>query len=612
MKHDFVRVCALTPALALGNPERNADEIIRLIKDAAARGVEVAVFPELCVTGYTCADLFFSRELIDRAATAAKNIAAQTPKGIVAFVGVPIAQDGRLYNCAVGLSAGRVLGAVPKAELPEYGEFYEKRYFTPAFDGVKACSALGGVPIGNVLFGCSTNDKLVIGCEVCEDMWVDAPPSIQACRAGATIIVNPSASDEVIGKAEYRELLVKSLSGRLHCAYVYSDAGKGESSTDTVFAAHNIIAENGVVLDCSTPFGSGVATTDIDLGRLDVDRRKYGMKTPERTYETVRFELGDGICGNRLLRAVERYPFLPSGDGAAARSELILAMQAEGLKRRMDSTHTDKLVIGVSGGLDSSLALLVACRAAPSERIMAVTMPCFGTTMKTRGNAEALCKALGVGLTTIDIKATVTSHLDDIGHKKTDVTYENAQARMRTLTLFDIANKHNGLVVGTGDMSELALGWCTYGGDHMSSYGVNAGVPKTLVKLLAAHEGKRMGGDVESALAAILNTEISPELLPPENGTIAQKTEDILGKYDLLDFIMYYYCRYGFGREKIEFLLRTAYGDANDEDIKKALDTFFKRFFMSQFKRSCMPDGVKIGSVSLSPRSDFRLPSDIE
>lgn len=610
MKYGFVRVAAVTPEIRVGSPEFNTIAIIDALKRAEKEGAEIVVMPELCVTGYTAMDLFFTRELQEKTVAAIKIIAMSVPENTIAFIGAPIVQSGRLYNCAVALSAGRVLGIVPKHALPDYGEFYESRYFTPAFDGVETSDALG-VPMGDILFKCNGRSELVIGCEICEDMWADVPPSVQACRAGASVIVNLSASDEIVGKAEYRRLLVSAASGKQHCAYVYADAGMGESSTDAVFSAHNIIAENGAVLAESEPFGAGLAVTDIDVERTDTERRKTGMKQADKRFMLVPFELGGEIAGGKLIREVQKYPFVPENDDGA-RAELILSMQARGLATRMRSTKAQTAVLGLSGGLDSALALAVCCRAVDKENIVAVTMPCFGTTQKTLNNAQALCDALGVELAAVDIKDTVTSHLNDLAHDKTDVVYENAQARTRTMTLFDLSNKTNGIVVGTGDLSELALGWATYNGDHMSSYGVNAGVPKTLVKHLIKYEAERLGGDAKLAFDGILNTDISPELLPPDGEHIAQKTEDILGKYDLLDFIIYYYCRYGFSREKIAFLLDSAFYATPATQKQKALDTFYKRFFVSQFKRSCLPDGVKIGTVSFSPRSDWRLPSDIE
>ncbi len=604
MKYGIVKCAAVTPEIKVCDTAYNAKAVIAKISELNSLGAEIVVFPELCVTGYTAMDMFFTRELLDGAIDAVKRIARAVPPNMLVFVGAPIALDGRLYNCAIGMSAGRVLGIVPKTELPDYGEFYETRYFTPAFDGVETCASLDA-PIGNVLFECA-GTGLVVGCEICEDMWADAPPSVDLVRAGATVIVNLSASDEVVGKSDYRRLLVAGASGRLHCGYIYADAGEGESTTDVVFSGHNMIAENGGVVAESAPFGNGLAIADIDVQKLDVERRKLGLKQPSKKYTVVEFGLGNGIS---LSRAPERYPFVPSGDDGAQRAELILKMQSNALATRFNAVKSKTAVIGVSGGLDSALALLVACRAVDKKKIVAVTMPCFGTSDKTKNNARALCDALGVKLDTVDIKRTVESHLSDIGHSDTDVTYENAQARTRTMTLFDIANKTGGLVVGTGDLSELALGWATYNGDHMSSYGVNAGVPKTLVKYLVRYEGERLGGAARQAVDGILNTDISPELLPPEKGKIAQKTESILGKYDLLDFIIYYYCRFGFERDKIAFLLRAAFADMPQSELDKALDTFYKRFFAAQFKRSCLPDGVKIGSVSFSPRSDWRMPS---
>lgn len=604
MKYGIVKCAAVTPHIKVCDTAYNAKAVIAKIAELKARGIEIAVFPELCVTGYTAMDMFFTRELLDGAVDAVKRIARAVPENMLAFVGAPIAHNGRLYNCAVGMSAGKVLGITPKTELPDYGEFFETRYFTPAFDGTETCAQLCA-PIGNVLYECA-GTALTVGCEICEDMWSDAPPSVELARAGATVIVNLSASAEVVGKPEYRKLLIAGASGRLHCGYIYADAGESESTTDVVFSGHNVIAENGGVVAESAPFGAGLAVADIDVQKLDCERRKIGVKRANKNFAVVPFALGDGLT---LERAPERYPFLPSADESAQRAEMILEMQARGLKTRFDSVKSKTAVIGISGGLDSTLALLVACRAVDKKKIVAVTMPCFGTSEKTKSNAHALCDALGIYLRTIDIKRTVESHLADIDHADTDVTFENAQARTRTMTLFDIANKTCGLVVGTGDLSELALGWATYNGDHMSSYGVNAGVPKTLVKMLVRHEGERLGGAVAKAVDAVLNTEISPELLPPEKGKIAQKTENILGKYDLLDFIIYYYCRFGFEREKIEFLLKAAFCDVPQAELDKAVDTFYKRFAAAQFKRSCLPDGVKIGSVSFSPRSDWRMPS---
>lgn len=608
MKYGIVKVSACTPTVKVNNPAHNAGEIIAGMKKLAAEGAEIVVFPELCLCGYTAMDLLFTRELLDGCVAAIRKVAAAAPKHMLAFFGAPIAHEGRLYNCAVAVSDGRLLGLVPKTELPDYGEFYEKRYFTPAFDGVQTVEALGA-PMGKLIFKCGSHANLVVGCEICEDMWTDVPPSVELCRAGANVIVNLSASDETVGKAEYRRRLVCGVSGRQHCAYVYADAGAGESVTDLVFSGHNIIAENGGIVAESAPFGAGLAISEIDVEKLDVERRRIGVKPATQAFAAVEFSLGDGLT---LSAPPSKYPFVPDErNETARRAELILTMQAHALRSRFDAIKCKTAVIGVSGGLDSALALLVCNRALDAKRITPVTMPCFGTTDKTRGNAESLCAALGLKLLTVDIKNTVSSHLADLKHGDRDVTYENAQARTRTMTLFDLANKTGGLVVGTGDLSELALGWATYNGDHMSSYGVNAGVPKTLVKYLVRYEAERLGGKAQAALTDILNTDISPELLPPEDGKIAQKTEDILGKYDLLDFILYYYCRYGFAREKIEFLLRAAFVGVDGKEIERALDTFYKRFFSNQFKRSCLPDGVKIGSVSLSPRGDWRMPSDI-
>ncbi len=608
MKYGFVRVAAVTPVIKVNAPLYNASVIAGHIKRLEKTGAEIVVFPELCISGYTCADLFFTKKLSDGVLEALKTVAGAVPYGMLVFVGAPIKKDGRLYNCAVAMTAGKVIGIVPKRELPDYGEFFEKRYFTPGFDGSVEYKPLGA-PMGDIIFSCTECPELKVGCEICEDMWADVPPSVELCRAGASVIVNLSASDEIVGKAEYRRLLVSSISGRQRCAYIYADAGEGESTTDMVFSGHDMIAENGAIIEESAPFGAGEAMTEIDVERLDAERRRADLHPPVKTFTEIPFSLGVGI--DKMRRKFGRHPFVPEVD-ADKRAALILDMQAKALRHRLDAVKAKTAVIGVSGGLDSALALLVANRALDSSAIYPVTMPAFGTTSKTKNNAVALCEALGLGIKTIDIKDTVTKHLKDIDHTEKDVTYENAQARYRTMTLFDIANKTNGLVIGTGDLSELALGWATYNGDHMSSYGVNAGVPKTLVKTLVAFEAKRLGGDAQKALESILGTEISPELLPPEDGKIAQKTEDILGAYDLHDFIMYYYVRFGFTEEKIAFLLGEAFPDVRKTERDRALKTFFKRFFAAQFKRSCLPDGVKIGSVSFSPRSDFRMPSDLE
>ncbi len=607
IEHGLIRAAAVTPKLNLGSPKKNAKNALDALKKLYDAGVRVAVFPEMFICGYTAMDLFFSKKLIDESVAAIKNIRDNMPSGMITFVGAPITLDGRLYNCAVALTRGKALGITPKTELPEHDEFYEKRYFTPAFNGTEYFAPLDA-PIGKILYRCENYPLLTVGCEICEDMWVDVPPSVEMTRAGATLIVNLSASDEIVGKAEYRRQLVCGVSGRQHCVYVYCDAGDGESTTDVVFSAHNIIAENGVITAESLPFGEGLAAATVDLEKIDVERRKVGVKPASQKFEYVSFTLDDVTKEKFTPPAVSPYPFVPSDP---SRAELILKMQSRALKQRFEAVGAKKAVIGVSGGLDSSLALLVCVRALGKDMILPVTMPAFGTTSTTKSNAVSLCRALGLDVKTVDIKNTVNCHLKDIDHADKDVVYENAQARVRTLTLFDLANKVNGLVVGTGDLSELALGWATYNGDHMSSYGVNAGVPKTLVRCLVGFEAARLGGEAGRTLEKVLATPVSPELLPPENGEIAQKTEDILGAYDLHDFIIYYHVRYGFTRDKIELLMSYAFPSVAAAERKKALDVFYKRFRISQFKRSCLPDGVKIGSVSFSPRSDFRMPSDL-
>lgn len=532
---------------------------------------------------------------------------------------------GKLYNCAAALCNGRVLGIVPKTHIPNYSEFYERRYFSPAPNGnipdyrlwEEECTTFGPKQI----FADEKNPEVKVACEICEDLWVGMPPSVYAASAGATIIVNLSASDETIGKADYRRMLVKSQSGRNVCAYIYADAGTGESTTDMVFAGHNLIAENASVLSESLPFSKGRATAEIDASFLAAERRKLttftGTETPSDFIVTKAGFCGDGEL---TLRKVSKTPFVPQENiQLGERAELILSIQAQGLARRLSHTGAKTAVIGISGGLDSSLALLVSARAfeilgRDKKNIVAVTMPGFGTTGKTFDNSLKLIECTGASGRTINISESVLKHFEDIGHdrKALDVTYENAQARMRTMILMDIANKTGGLVVGTGDLSELALGWCTYNGDHMSMYAVNSSVPKTLVKHLVRYEGMRKGGELQKVLEAILATEISPELLPPDKeGKIAQKTEDIIGPYELHDFYLYHAIRLGETPKKVYYLAKYAFGKAYDEKtLLKWLKNFYRRFFSQQFKRSCIPDGVKIGSVTLSPRGDWRMPSD--
>ena len=623
MKYGFVKVAAATPKIRVADVHYNGENIIRCIERAEKAGAELLVFPELCVCGYTCGDLFGQNVLLDGALAALKEIASATKgKSMLVFVGVPVRLGGVLYNCAAALCGGKVLAFIPKRHLPNYAEFYEKRNFQP-YVGENTRVEWEGeqVPFGHkILFREANAPDFTVAAELCEDLWVPAPPSVEHALAGASIIVNLSASDETAGKAEYRRLLVRAQSAKTVSGYVYADAGEGESTTDMVFAGHDMICENGEILAESEPFGEGLAVSEIDVEKLAFERRRintYYENSDASGYEVISFCACKGT--GSLARTVARLPFVPQGEDALGkRAELILSMQAQGLKKRLEHTNAQSAVIGISGGLDSALALLVTVRAFKAlgkdlRDIVAVTMPCFGTTDKTLNNSLKLMQELGVTSRTVKIAESVRGHFKDIGHdeKVKNAAYENAQARTRTLVLMDIANDTNGLVVGTGDLSELALGWATYNGDHMSMYGVNASVPKTLVKYLIRHEAARLGGEAEKVLTDILNTEISPELLPPENGKIAQKTEELVGPYELHDFYLYYAIRWGFSPEKVFFLAKRAFAGAyGDETLKKWLVNFYKRFFSQQFKRSCLPDGVKIGSVALSPRGDWRMPSD--
>ena len=623
MKYGFVKAAAATPKIRVADVHYNGGNIIQLIGRAEKAGAELLVFPELCVCGYTCGDLFGQNVLLDGCLAALSDIAAATKgKSMLVFVGVPVRLSGVLYNCAAAVSGGKVLAFIPKRHLPNYAEFYEKRNFQP-YKGENTRVELNGeqIPFGNkILFRESNHPDFTVAAELCEDLWVPAPPSVSHALAGANIIVNLSASDETAGKAEYRRLLVRAQSAKTVSGYVYADAGEGESTTDMVFAGHDMICENGEILAESEPFGEGLAVSEIDVEKLAFERRRintYYENSDASGYEIIPFSACKGI--DSLTRKIARLPFVPQGEDALGkRAELILSMQSEGLKKRLSHTNAKSAVLGISGGLDSALALLVTVRAFKAlgkdlRDIVAVTMPCFGTTDKTLNNSLKLMQELGVTSRTVNIADSVRRHFKDIGHdeKVKNAAYENAQARTRTLVLMDIANDENGLVVGTGDLSELALGWATYNGDHMSMYGVNASVPKTLVKYLIRHEAARLGGEAEKVLTDILNTEISPELLPPENGKIAQKTEELVGPYELHDFYLYYAVRWGFSPKKVYFLAKKAFAGAyGDETLKKWLVSFYKRFFSQQFKRSCLPDGVKIGSVALSPRGDWRMPSD--
>ena len=624
MKDGFLKAAALSPSLRVADCNYNASQIVSQLQDAAARGVRLAVFPEFCLTGYTCGDLFLQRTLQQGALDALQTVLdASRELDVVALVGLPLLVRGKLYNCAAVLCGGRLLGLVPKTYLPNYGEFYEKRQFTPGSTEVENVTVCGQeVPFGtSLLFRCRQMPSFVLGVEICEDLWSALPPSTFHALAGATVIANLSASDETVGKAEYRRALVSNQSARLLCGYLYASAGHGESTQDMVFAGHDLIAENGTLLAETSPFEGGWAETELDCQRMELERaRNTSFEPSAEGYLTVDFDLA--LTETKLSRWVDPTPFIPHDERRRAeRCELILKMQADGLAKRLEHAHAKTAVIGISGGLDSCLALLVAVRAMkqlgrPTSDVLAVTMPCFGTTSRTKSNAEILAERIGTTFDTVDIGDAVKVHFRDIGQSMDDlsVTFENGQARERTQVLMDLANRTGGMVIGTGDLSELALGWATYNGDHMSMYAVNAGIPKTLVRHLVAYvadEAETRDPKLSAVLRDILDTPVSPELLPPKDGEIAQRTEELVGPYELHDFFLYYAVRWGFTPGKIYRLAQYALGDTYDNaTLLRWLDNFYRRFFAQQFKRSCLPDGPKVGSVTLSPRGDWRMPSD--
>ena len=647
MNYGFFRAACASPSVTVADCDANATEIIKTAKEAAANGAQLIVFPELCITAYTCGDLFLQRTLLNGAIDALKKITHETAAlDALILVGLPFADNGALYNVAAILFKGKILALVPKTYIPTYSEFYEKRHFTSAsqteIKSIYIDETNSEVPFGtNILIADRKNPLFVLGTELCEDVWVPLSPSAHAALAGATVIANLSASNEIIGKADYRRMLVASQSAKLAAAYLYADCGNGESTTDMVFAAHNILAENGTVLAQSDLFSIGVTYADFDLERLAQERKRVKtfadcQKNEPADFMTIYIDLDTDDANNSsakaIARAVPPHPFVPADLNAREeRCRAVIELQAQGLAKRLRHIHSQCAVIGLSGGLDSTLALLVTARAftlcgLDTSLIRAVTMPCFGTTDRTYNNACLLAKETGATLLEVPIADAVRQHFKDIGQDENvhDVTYENCQARERTQVLMDIANKNNGIVIGTGDLSELALGWATYNGDHMSMYGVNASIPKTLVRHLVnwfADDAKGKGQNSLSAvLTDILATPVSPELLPPDGKNIAQKTEELVGPYELHDFFLYYVLRFGFTPTKIFYLAEQAFIEqpkARGEDavydkatIKKWLVSFYKRFFAQQFKRSCLPDGAKVGTVNLSPRGDWRMPSD--
>lgn len=625
MIHGFIKVAAATPKIKVADCEYNGDRIIEIIEECEKKEIKVVVFPELCLTGYTCGDLFLQDTLLQTALDQLKRIANETKDmNVLSIIGIPYLRHGNLYNVAVFVKDGHILGMIPKKNIPNYSEFYEARHFSKGNEKPTIIKINNEeIPFGtNILFQCEELQELIIGGEICEDLWVSIPPSSSHALAGATLIVNLSASDELTGKDRYRRELLKGQSARLVCGYIYADAGEGESTTDCVYGGHNMIAENGTIIKESKRFTNELIYTELDLGKIVSERRRIStfQAFDKIDYVTIPFSYHEQITEIKLTRNYDKSPFVPGiKDDRDLRCEETILIQAMGLKKRLEHTNCKNAVIGISGGLDSTLALLVTVKAfdllgLERDNIIAVTMPCFGTTDRTYQNAVSLIKKLGACLKEIPINEAVLLHLHDIGHDIDvhDVTYENAQARERTQVLMSIANQYNGLVIGTGDMSELALGWATYNGDHMSMYGVNCSVPKTLVRYLVLYFAETaLDEDLNDILIDILDTPVSPELLPPKKGKISQKTEDIVGPYELHDFFLYYIMRFGFIPSKIYRLAKTAFiGEYDADTIYKWLTIFYKRFFSQQFKRSCLPDGPKVGSVALSPRGDLRMPSD--
>ncbi len=629
MKDGFFRVAAATPKIKVADPAFNREQICKIIEEGTALGAGLMVFPELCLTGYTCGDLFLQYPLLHRVREELEAVIQFTAgRSMLIFIGLPWMHGHKLYNAAAAVNDGRLLGIIPKIHIPNYSEYYELRHFTSGMETPVADEWQGyPVPMGsNLLFRCTKHPGLLVGAEICEDVWSPCPPSIRHALAGATVIANCSASDEVVEKDSYRRDLIIGQSARLICGYVYASAGEGESTQDLVFSGHNIIAENGTLIAMSRRFSPETVYGDLDLERLCSERRRNTTYPPasDSSHIIVDFTADTTIMEEkqqkRLLRDIDSRPFVPHNAGERSkRCEDIFTIQAMGLKKRLEHAGIRHAVLGISGGLDSTLALLVTARAfdmleLPRTQIHAVTMPCFGTTDRTYQNACQMAERLGVSLSEVDIRNAVLQHFADIGHDPAvhNVTYENSQARERTQVLMDIANETDALVVGTGDMSELALGWATYNGDHMSMYGVNASVPKTLVRHLVRYYADTCGEpELHDILMDVLDTPVSPELLPPEDGSISQKTEDLVGPYELHDFFLYYMLRFGYMPSKIYRMAALAFdGEYSGETIEKWLNVFYRRFFSQQFKRSCLPDGPKVGSVALSPRGDLRMPSD--
>lgn len=625
MKDGFIKVAAATPKIKVADPAYNTEEILKIIDETEKNGANILVFSELTISGYTCGDLFLQQPLLTECKNQLLRIVKATEnKSMLVVVGCPIVIKQKLYNCAVVISDGSILGIVPKTHLPNYSEFYELRHFTSG-EGLEEDlwfgEEFGYVNVAvNQLFKCKEIPELVVACEICEDLWVPLPPSTYHAMAGATVICNPSASVETTTKESYRRSLVSNQSARLLAAYIYADAGEGESTQDVVYSGHHLICENGSVLAEAKRFTNEIIYADIDVQKLAAERRKMTSFPGGQTDDYFEQEFSLEVKENKITRTFPKAPFVPDNqDERDKRCDEILYLQSMGLKKRLEHTNCKHAVVGISGGLDSTLAVLVTARAfdlldIPRENLICVTMPCFGTTDRTYQNAVSLIKELGATLKEVRIEKAVRQHFADIGHDENnhDVTYENSQARERTQILMDMANQYNGMVIGTGDMSELALGWATYNGDHMSMYAVNCSVPKTLVRYLVLYYAETTDNKkLSEVLMDVLDTPVSPELLPPVDGVISQKTEDLVGPYELHDFFLYYMLRFGFPKAKLYRMAKLTFdGVYDDETIKKWLDKFYWRFFSQQFKRSCLPDGPKVGSVAVSPRGDLRMPSD--
>ena len=624
MKHGFLKVACATPNIRVADCTYNVNELISIAKEANDQRVKVLVFPELCITSYSCADMFFSNVLLDSSHKALAHYIEQTKEyDMLSIVGLPMFYENKIYNCAAVVKGGELLGVVAKSNLPTYGEFYEGRYFVPCPDENIDYSFNGKtVPFGrNILFSCSTMPLLKIGVEICEDIWVNTPPSNMLSLAGATVLANLSASNEVVAKDEYRRILVSSQSAKTVSAYIYANCGEGESTTDMVCSGHSIIAENGSIVSERVPFDYSIGkfiAAEVDLQKLSLERRRRNTVATNIHKNIVNVPFDFNIEETNISRYIDPHPFVPTNKDELKKSiETVRSIQTYGLKQRMAASNTQKCIIGVSGGLDSTLALLSTVHAfkvmeKDIHNIIAVTMPCFATSERTKNNAVSLAKLLGVELREIDIRDALALHLNSIGHSLDvhDTVYENAQARERSQILMDIANAENGLVIGTGDLSELALGFTTYGGDLTSMYALNAGVPKTLISHILefyAEENKA----ISDVIADIISTPISPELIPADNGEITQITEDIVGPYELHDFYLYNMLTHHYSPEKLFRVAQIAFnGKYNDETLVSCLRTFVKRFFNQQFKRSSMPDGPKVFGIGLSPRGDLKMPSD--